>query len=442
MTLFFLLAALLVIAALAILLPAVLSNADSTALDHLQVNIDIARERQSTLKNALANGKIDQSTFDQELQDLEQALAADMSAASKLTDNSRGKLLPAAVVAVFVPVAAGALYLYLGMPKALDKEFVLQMTRTTQPTDAAGQTQSSAANAGDGQQQAPALNDLIPRMQQRLADNPDDLEGWKLLGRTYLTTGDFANAIAALTRAVELNDQDPDVLAPLAEATAMESGGALQGKPTEYLGRALDIDSSHPQSIWLMGIANQQTGDHAAAIVLFEALLPAMQDNPAAMDSVNELINRSRAALGNAAPPINQPAPRKAENAATEPVAAGNGKAAMAAISVSVSLDPDVVSQVSPDQSVFIYARAASGPPMPLAVSRHVVSDLPITVTLDESMAMLPAMTLGKFPKVTVGARVSQSGNAIAQPGDWYAELNNVIVADKLPLSLVIDQQK
>ena len=112
-----------------------------------------------------------------------------------------------------------------------------------------------------------------------------------------------------------------------------------------------------------------------------------------------------------------------------------------ASIAVSVSLSEEAGSSSSDDQVVFIYARATDGPPMPLAVSRISVADLPTTVTLDNSMAMIPTMTLSTFPSVTIGARVSTTGTAAAQTGDWFKEASEVDPANTDSIELTIDQQ-
>jgi cytochrome c-type biogenesis protein CcmH len=138
--------------------------------------------------------------------------------------------------------------------------------------------------------------------------------------------------------------------------------------------------------------------------------------------------NRSLEALG-------QPADDQADSTQT-------ADSAPAAIDVSVSLSDEAAASVSPDSAVFIYARASDGPPMPLAVSRVTVQDLPLTVTLDDTMAMIPTMKLSTFPSVSIGARVSPSGNPIAQSGDWYVEQENIRVDEAGKISLTIAEQK
>jgi len=108
-------------------------------------------------------------------------------------------------------------------------------------------------------------------------------------------------------------------------------------------------------------------------------------------------------------------------------------------ITVEVALAPELAERAAPDATVFVYAKAAAGPPMPLAVQRVTVADLPLTLTLDDSMAMMPAMRLSGFPEVVVGARVSASGQAMPQPGDIEGETGPIASSTATPVRVRID---
>ena len=109
------------------------------------------------------------------------------------------------------------------------------------------------------------------------------------------------------------------------------------------------------------------------------------------------------------------------------------------AISVRVSLDPALAPQAGPDDRVFIFARALNGPPMPLAAVSKQVRDLPLELTLDDGMAMMPQMKLSGFPQVVVGARISKAGTAMPQSGDLQGEVSPVSPGQADPVSVVID---
>lgn len=422
MTFFFIIAALLVASALAAVLPSALKGSPRAELDQLETNIQIAKDRRIKLKNALATGTIDQTTYDTELDDLEHGLAHDLGAGQKQRLSSRGGLAITACIALFIPIASGALYLHLGTPDGIDSQAMHEQ----------------AVAARDQQtDKPPAIDEAIASLEKKLVEDPGNLDNWKLLGNTYLLTNDFSNAKRALESANELDDgKDPDVLAGLANASAMVDGGDLSGQPAEYIDQALAIDPNHVQSLWLKAIATQQAGQHEQAITRFETLRAGVIDNPDATANIDELIAVSRQALG-ISEESTTATPTSTDSPTTDaPSVQG------ASLSVTVSLANGVIDKVNASDSVFIFARASSGPPMPLAVSRHIVSDLPVTVVLDDTMAMMPAMTLSQFPSVTVGARVSKSGDAIAQPGDWFTEKTNVLPAETSELALTIDTQK
>ena len=434
MTLFFLSAALLVLLAVALLLVGPLrvrANATASAAresDQRATNIALARERRAELAAALAADQIDPETHDRELEQLELALAADLEATPER--EVRDGALPAAVlIVVFVPIAAGALYLRLGDPGALER--AANAPPGSNVTAAAGGADGGAAD------RPPGLDELLPRLEERLAREPDDLQGWRLLGRSYLGMEEFERAAVALERAVALDGQDAATLGQLAEAIAMSRGGALAGEPVALLDRALAIDPADPQGLWLRAIAHQQAGTHRDALALFERLRTAIASDTAAVATIDDMMARSRAALG-----------ETMSGAAGEPrveggdVPAPDESSPGVSVSLRVDLSPEARAAVDPGDTVFVYARATEGPPMPLAVARHTVAELPLQVTLDESMAMMPGMGLGNFPSITLGARVSPSGDAIAAPGDWYVERDGIAVAEEDTVELLIDAQR
>ena len=443
MTLFFLLAALLVVAAIALLLVGPLrarARAEGDP-DLRATNVALARERRAALAAALADGAIDEATHATEIAQLERDLAGELEAGA--AHAPRDGAVPAMVlVAVFLPIAAGALYLRLGDPGAV-----------TRPEGAAvaGAPGSGEAGGGAGggvaaDPSAPALADLLPRLEERLASQPDDVEGWRLLGRSYLGIEEFERAVPPLRRAIAL-EEDATTLGQLAEAVAMSRGGQLEGEPVTLLERAVELDPSAPQGLWLLAIARQQAGEHARALQLFGRLRTIVAADTAAVATIDDMMASSRTALGEAP---RDPAERATIIEPTDeaPVAAGEAGAAdgapAARVSLRVDLSDEARADATPDQTVFVYARASEGPPMPLAVARYTVADLPVEVTLDESMAMLPTMSLARFPNVTVGARISRTGEPLAASGDWFAERQDVAVGaeDDAPLELLIDARR
>ena len=217
----------------------------------------------------------------------------------------------------------------------------------------------------------------------------------------------------------------------------MTQDGELAGEPAALITRALNLDPDNEHALWLGSIAQQQAGNHDAALQGFNRLAAVAQDDPEALATIEQMRSRSIAAMAGL---------QQGENgaAATAPSTESeqtDTTAENASIAVAVSLSEQARSASSDDQVVFVYARATDGPPMPLAVSRISVADLPVTITLDNSMAMIPTMTLSTFPSVTIGARVSTTGNAAAQTGDWFTEASDIDPINTDSVELTIDQQ-
>ena len=477
MTAFFVLAALLVAATLGTLGWSVLRPdpaPDGTgAADGVEggsgdgqrdANVAIAREQLAALERARAAGDVDEAGFADERDRLERSLAAALDASAPRRRRRAAAVALAAFIGVGVPVAAGVMYLQVGQPQALALGPDSRGAGTEQaqggrgsaaePGTAAPADGTDAAGPADPQRAA-ALEELLPQLEARLAERPDDLAGWTLLGRTYLNLERFDEAATALERASGLAPNDVDLLSALAEARAMRAGGTLLGDALEPLEAAVELDPMHEQSLWLLGIARQQAGDHRAAIELLTRLrgIATGAGNAEAVATIDDYLSRSREALGRApvapggidaeagVPAAAADAAPAAAPRASAAVADDDASAGTAAVTVSVGLSDEAAAATSPDQAVFVFARAVDGPPMPLAVTRLTVADLPATVTLDESMAMMPTMTIGAFPEVVVGARVSASGQPAAVTGDWFDEEAGVDASAAPSLELTIDRQ-
>ena len=245
----------------------------------------------------------------------------------------------------------------------------------------------------------------IEQLAERLQANPNDLEGWILLGRSLLATRKPDRAAQAFTFAMKLAPQSLDIKGYYAEALAEANQGSMLGKPAAIVADILKQDPKHKSGLWLAGIAAGERGDMAAAIRYWETLKAQFAPGSQEAREIDEFIQKARAEPASAT--ATTPAPEKA-------AAAAGGRR----VRVRVTLADVVKSQAGPDDTVFIFARAAEGPPMPLAVVRKQVRDLPIEVTLDDSMSMMPGMTLSSFERLVIGARVSKSGRPVPAPGD------------------------
>ena len=347
MIVFWIFAALMLAAALWLLIPALLGRKLVRDLDRNQQNVAIARERFKELESEYGRGSLTEVDYEQARQELEQALLNDVddaavSSASVSSSSSRASL---AWVALGVPLAAVLLYLQLGTPAALEP-----------PAQVAAAPQGHAG--GDS---TATMEQLVASLAAKLQQEPDNPEGWFMLGRSYMSMGRYAEAAEAFQRVLDQVGDEPTVMLRYADAQAMAQGGKISGKPFEMIKKALLLKPDDATGLWLAGLGYEEQGEYELAVQHWRKLEPMMQDDPASLNEVRNLIARAEQKLGR---------PVTAQVATPEPAAASG-----VALKVSVSLDESLQGKVSPGDTVFIFARAVAGPPMPLAAVRKQVRD-------------------------------------------------------------------
>jgi cytochrome c-type biogenesis protein CcmH len=304
----------------------------------------------------------------------------------------------AAAFAVGIAVAALSLYFVVGTPAALKPQAAVAMPET--------------------------LDDAIKQMRAELAKNPNQPEGWRLLGQALSNTQRPAEARDAFAHAAKLAPQEPDVLVEAAQARALaEPDRTFDAQAIALLQQALQVQPQHQRARWFLGIAQRQAGQNAEAARTWEPLLAVV--DPSTMASLRTQINAAREAGGEAPLP-----------AATPTVNAPNAPG----LRVRVALDPDFASRVRlrGDATVFVIARAAGGPPMPVAVERHTLQDLPLDIVLDDADSPMPTQKLSALREVEVLARISTSGEAIPQEGDIASTPVKVTLPAKAPVDLTL----
>lgn len=340
--------------------------------------------RRVALEQAHRNGVLDASEYAAKL-----AALGDRASASTPPPPAVRNI--AIAIVALLPLLAIGLYQYLGDARVFD--LAVQSVSTAM---------QDAQRAG-----LPPMDQAIAGLAERLAREPDDAQGWLLLGRAYKSTERFAQAREAFGRALALSPDAPDILVETAEAQALATPGRrFDGEPMLLLQRALQLAPDHQRGLWLIGIAQFQSGDTATATATWEHLIATLPDDSPMRDSLRQRIDELKAEASGA-PASGDAAPAPSQETASGP-----------RLTVRVALAPELADKAQPDDVLFVFARAAQGPRAPLAIARLRAADLPLTVTLDDSHAMLPQMNLSSTPQIVVGARISRSGNAQAQPGD------------------------
>jgi cytochrome c-type biogenesis protein CcmH len=399
---------LLALALAILLMPLMRTVRAQQTVQRQQQNIQIAREKKQQLETQLKAAEIDQATYDSAYLDLQTSLALELDSSETNSEKARGKWM-AIVVLLAIPAASVVLYFVYGEYRVIENPQLVSAAAPRQQTAAAAPQMS--------------LEEMTVAIKQRLKDNPEDGEGWFMLGRTMMARQQHDEAVTAFQRSNDLLADEPGIIFALADALAMQNNGNLLGEPEELVLRGLKLAPRFPNGLWLAGMAAEQRQDYKSAHRYWSLLLPLIADNPTSSREVQGLL----ATL------------EERDPALAKTVTSDNA----VGIKLLVDISAELKAKASPDTAVFIYAKAMQGPPMPLAVRKLQLSDLPVSLTLSDDDAMMPTMKLSSFDQVIVGARVSSSGNPVAQSGDFYTELEAVDSSNPpAQISLTIDQVK
>lgn len=276
---------------------------------------------------------------------------------------------------------------------------------------------------------------MVDNLARRLAQEPQNVDGWLMLGRSYAVLGRFEPAIAAFRRVLALEPKHAQALADLADALAMTQERRFEGEPAQLVQQALAADPANLKALLLAGTIAFDRGDYATAQRHWNEAVRVGPADSALVEQARAGVTEARALAGGA--PGGAAAPMTASPAPAATSGNPPAPAAGATLRGRVSLSPALAAKASPDDTVFVFARAAEGPRMPLAIVKKRVRDLPFDFTLDDSQAMTPQARLSQATRVVVGARVSKSGQAMPQPGDLEV-LSAPMAPGASGLSLVI----
>jgi cytochrome c-type biogenesis protein CcmH len=398
----------MVLVALLIVLPPLWRKHDVIEDDLDQRNIRIARDRFAELKANKDSGGINQTQYEEQVAELELALSDDLEL-SKIANKpqSQGRWLVYVLVAL-VPVISGTLYGKLGNYQAIG--------RVNEPESASSATPSPEA-----------INKMVAGLAEKLKAEPENIEGWMMLGRSFKVLERYPDAVEAYGRAYQLAGDRADVMLPYAEVLALANNGNWKGKPYELITKTLAIQPESLTGLWFAAIANAQQGDKKTAVEFLQKLEPLLPEGSPDKQQIHDIIKNTETLAGtNSAAPDKSPAPVEKNDIS---------------VTVSVSLANQLQSEAKPDDTVFIYAQALSGPKMPLAIVRKKVKDLPLSVNLTDADSMLPNMKLSSFSEVKLLARISKSGNPMPQSGDLIGTIEQIHPAKRQEHKIVINDR-
>lgn len=446
MTQFWIYAIGLIILAMAFIALPLLRKRFGNDVDIDELNLSVFKQQLEELDSDLQAGNLDQERYDAAKKDLEKELLEDVSEAGAKNapvSVEGGRWM--ALSALAVPIAAVLLYQWLGSP---DIAASLAGGKTDMSRPAAEAAANPHANGGANTQGMPPLDQMVKQLEAKLENEPENIDGWVMLGRSYMAMKRFPDAVQVYDRAMKVNSEHVALLLAYSEALGINAGNNFMGRPAELINKAFALEPENPNTLWMAGIVAYQQNNFQAALDRWEKVQAKLSPQSQELESVGNAIDDARAKLG--LPPIDRPLPKIAQGGMGMGRPAnmgrqgnmeqsGSASSAKSAIQVEISLSPELSAKTKPGDMLFIYAKALSGPPMPLAAARKRVSDLPLKLQLDDSMAMMPQMKLSSFPKVLVGARVSLSGTPTAQSGDLEGEVKPVTPGQTEPVKLVIN---
>jgi cytochrome c-type biogenesis protein CcmH len=382
-----------------------------------RANLLVLREQLDALQAEHASGALNDEQYRSQRIEIERrALEEEQDPAAAPVVARSGKT--AIALGAFVPLFAFVVYGIVGMPEAV----------LHRPPAEAAQADGVTAEQVEGM-----IAKLASRLEnQTMAQSGDDL-AWTMLARSYAVLQRFPEASKAFARARELAPENPQLMADHADVLAMLQGQRVAGEPAQLAQRALTIDPDNLKALALAGSAAFEDKDYTGALKHWTRASRLAEPGSPFAQGLAGSIAQARAAGGQE--PAGASAPALAQAPAPGAPAAPTAAPGTARLTGVVQLAGALAAQAAPGDTVFVFARAAEGPRMPLAILKMRVSDLPLNFTLDDSTAMSPQMKLSNFPRVIVGARISRSGDAMPRTGDLVGQVGPV---DNLSGKLVV----
>ena len=441
MTSFWVVSGIFIVGALLFILPTLLrSRSGQSGVVRETTNVSIYRDQISELDNDLRNDILNQEQYNQSKYELQQRMMQDISEEDPISGTqttSKRSIATSAVIILAMPILAVSLYLLLGNTRALMPQPTIEQVGIADRTSAI-----EAAGHPDLE-----ISSMVNNLIARLESQPDDLEGWLMLGRTYSIMGRFKEASEVYAKLLDLSPDSAEALVSYADVFAMTQDGSLVGKPIELINKALRIDPKNPKALALAGTAKFEQGKFKQAAVYWEELLAVIPADSKLAQSVSGSVDKAKSLALNgkdrtitmvqSTDLINKNTPSSKNQSETTDVVA---KASANTISGIVKITPALAARASPEDTLYIYARAKDGPRMPLAIVRLQAKNLPARFSLKDGMGMNPNLKLSSFPEVVISARVTRSGKAIPASGDLQGFSEVVKIGDQ-NVNILIDQE-
>ncbi len=372
--------------------------------DHRRaLNAAVYRDQLQELAAEQHDGSLAAEDYAQARDEVERRLLEDTTVAPEVTDRIHGRK-SALVLLALLPLSAIAMYVWRGHPEAIDG-------------------QSAAPAAAEAMMGGPMtqdkINEMVAKLAAKLAKDPNNPQGWAMLGRSYMNLNKPDEAVKAFSHIRKEMEQDPELMVDYAEALAADAQVRGDDKQmiesNDWVQKALKLEPGNGKGLFMSGSFALVTQQYDKARRDWEKLMPLLEPGTQDFNFVLDQLNKVRAKLK--LPPVSGDAFVGPEG----PVKGGSRQgAATSSLSGEVTLDPSFQDKVSQGETLFVYAKALRGPPMPVAVMKTVVGSWPLAFELTDAMAMSPQFNLSAMDMVRIEVRISRSGNPMPSSGDLF----------------------
>ena len=385
--------------------------------ERIRANVRIHKERLRELSNDKSDGRISEEQFDALKAELEANLLADAEAnasegiSAGLSKSNRSTLIGLTFISLLIVVGASYLYAQWGSYQ------LVQQHESRHFSDSELAAAQAMAEAGDAR-------GLLIQLRDKLRNSPTNLEGWSLLASSAMNAQMFDIAIEAYDRLIEI-EQESAAKAALyglkAQALYFNGSGLNSVEVRRATSNAFQIDKNETNTLGLLAIASFEARDFKRAISFWQRILDVFPDHPS-KDSIRLGIESAQRALAESPQGESSNQSVDATQHSEQQVVSDDG-----GVAVTLTIESGVLERLTGDEQVVVFAKAQQGPPMPLAVARNLPNQLPKTIVLNDSLAMMPELTLSLFEAVDVTARIT-SGSVERKKGDYEVVIKGVAV--------------
>jgi cytochrome c-type biogenesis protein CcmH len=414
---------LMLLVAIGILVYPLLRVRKNSSLAYKDSNLSINDEKIKELDLDLKEGRIDQVFYKAAREELDKELLLDIPAESQqtaalhYTGTAERRPALALMITVFVPMLALLLYLELGMHTVSDETFAADQTPVKKQL---------------------SVEEMAAKLEAHIEKNGGSAEEWIMLGRSHKHLGRYELAANAFAVALEQDSENAQLLLESAEVIALTNNRAFTPKAVQQIEKAYKLEPDNANVLWFAGVSAYQAGEYQTAIDRLLKLLPTAKEDDV-MRSIIGVVAKSRdqlVAQGKEMPELEALLDVRVN---AEPLQVTGEGAVSTSLTVMIDISKEAREKFNADDLVFVYAKAKQGPRMPLAAKRIKLADLPAKVILDDSMAMVDGMNISAFSQLVVSARVTKSGAAIAQSGDYLGSIDVETKSATAVLDIVID---